>query len=157
MKSLRDLYSRRSQAVHADIKPSNVLFEAGLLASGVLDVKLKDDDIILHLFGHGWKATEKVKEVKPLSTLVLSALILPEAKVADGMSIQTITVSWQEIVKHLEKNWDTAYEIPPEKWEEIIAGAFKKEGYHEVILTPRSGDGGRDVIAIRRGVGTVKF
>lgn len=42
-------------------------------------------------------------------------------------------------------------------WEEIIAGAFKKEGYDEVILTPRSGDDGRDVIAIRKGIGTVKI
>src|ERR1700674_1689501 len=29
-----------------------------------------------------------------------------------------------------------------ERWEEIVAGAFKKAGYDEVTLTPRSGDHG---------------
>src|SRR5215472_7722472 len=38
-----------------------------------------------------------------------------------------------------------AYQIPPEKWEEIVAGAFKKAQYDEVTLTPRSGDRGRDI------------
>jgi restriction system protein len=47
--------------------------------------------------------------------------------------------------------------LPPEKWEEIIAGAFKRARYDEVILTPRSGDHGRDVIAVKHGVGCVKI
>ena len=37
-----------------------------------------------------------------------------------------------------------------------VVGAFSKANY-EVTLTPRSGDFGRDVIAIRRGVGCVKI
>jgi restriction system protein len=45
-----------------------------------------------------------------------------------------------------------ASQLTPEAWEELIAGAFKKDGYDEAILTPRSGDHGRDVIAIRRGL-----
>jgi restriction system protein len=40
---------------------------------------------------------------------------------------------------------------------EIIAGAFVKAGFDEVILTPRSGDHGRDVIAIRKGIGSIKI
>jgi restriction system protein len=47
--------------------------------------------------------------------------------------------------------------MPSEKFEELIAGASKKDGYDEVILTPRSGDDGRDVIAIKKGVGSVKI
>jgi restriction system protein len=38
----------------------------------------------------------------------------------------------------------------------MVAGAYDKAGY-EVILTPRSGDYGRDVIAIRRGVGSIRI
>lgn len=41
--------------------------------------------------------------------------------------------------------------------EEIIAGAYKTAGFDEVILTPRSGDLGRDVIAVKRGIGTVRI
>jgi restriction system protein len=162
LKRSRDLFPQGSYALHSDIKPSNLLVSDfgdaldGLV--GVYDPGLKD--FILKVPHHG--SVNKVEPEqepteKPVSTLILSALIVPEAKVADGLSIQTITVSWQAIVKYLEKNWDHAHEIPPEKWEEIIAGAFKKEGYEEVILTPRSDDGGRDVIAIRKGIGTVKI
>jgi hypothetical protein len=32
-------------------------------------------------------------------------------------------------------------------------GAYKKVGFEEVILMPRSGDYGRDVIAIKKGLG----
>lgn len=41
--------------------------------------------------------------------------------------------------------------------EEIVAAAYDKEGFDEVILTPRSGDYGRDVIAIKKGVVSLKF
>ena len=44
-----------------------------------------------------------------------------------------------------------------EKWEEMIAGAYSRAGFDEVILTPRSGDYGRDVIAIRKGIGCIKI
>jgi restriction system protein len=40
--------------------------------------------------------------------------------------------------------------------EEIVAGAFKRARYDEVTLPPRSGDFGRDVIAVKHGVGCVK-
>jgi restriction system protein len=39
----------------------------------------------------------------------------------------------------------------------LVAGAFKTENYDEVTLTPRSGDGGRDVIAVKHGVGCVRI
>jgi restriction system protein len=38
----------------------------------------------------------------------------------------------------------------------MIAGIYKESGFDEVILTPRSGDYGRDVIAIKRGVGSIR-
>lgn len=155
LKRSRDIKVQGSFPIHSDIKPSIWLIDnfEGLYDSGLKEFLLK----VPH---HGSaRAVDLEVEAaeKPVSTLIVSALIVPEATVADGLSIQTITLSWQAIVKHLEKNWDHAHEIPPEKWEEIIAGAFKAEGYDEVILTPRSGDDGRDVIAIRKGIGTVKI
>jgi restriction system protein len=48
------------------------------------------------------------------------------------------------------------YQISWEKWEELIAGAYKAAGFDEVILTPRSGDRGRDVIAIKKAIGTIR-
>ena len=79
----------------------------------VYDPGLKD--FLLKVPHHGsanGPEPEEETAKKPVSTLILSALIVPEAKVADGLSIQTITVSWQAIIKYLEKNWDHAHEIP---------------------------------------------
>jgi restriction system protein len=88
--------------------------------------------------------------------LSVTSIIIPERPVAEGTLIRGTGVIWHEIVQHLGSNWDFAYELPSERWEELIAGAFKKAGYDDVTLTPRSGDHGRDVIAIRRGFGCVK-
>jgi restriction system protein len=41
--------------------------------------------------------------------------------------------------------------------EEIVAAAYERAGWDEVILTPRSGDHGRDVIAARKGFGAIKI
>jgi restriction system protein len=49
-----------------------------------------------------------------------------------------------------------AYQIPARKWEEIIAGAYQRAGFDEVTLTPHSGDFGRDIIAVKRGLGSVR-
>jgi hypothetical protein len=38
----------------------------------------------------------------------------------------------------------------------LIAGACHKAGCESVILTPRSGDHGRDVIAVKKRVGIVR-
>src|SRR4029450_11755683 len=43
------------------------------------------------------------------------------------------------------------------KVEELIAGAYVREGWPEVVLTPRSADGGRDVIASKPGIGAIRF
>lgn len=57
----------------------------------------------------------------------------------------------------LRGDWSKAYQISPRTREELIAGAFEQDGYDEVILTPRSGDFGRDVVASKRGVGCVRI
>ena len=89
--------------------------------------------------------------------LSISSVLIPERRVDDGILIKSTSYIWNEIVQQLASNWLLAYRLPPEKWEEIIAGAFKTTQYDEVILTPRSGDHGRDVIATKRGVGCVKI
>jgi restriction system protein len=39
----------------------------------------------------------------------------------------------------------------------VEAGAYWKAGFDEVTLTPPSGDHGRDVIAVKRGLGTIRI
>jgi restriction system protein len=90
-------------------------------------------------------------------TLSVSSLIIPERNVSDGILIRSTSDVWAEIVQRLGSDWSVAYQLTPEQWEELVAGAFKKAGYDDVTLTPRSRDYGRDVIAIKHGIGCVKI
>jgi len=81
---------------------------------------------------------------------------VPGSRTAEGTLIEAVTVPWFDIIELLSKNPILAFEIPPRKWEEIIAGAYHKAGFDEGTLTPRSGDHGRDVIAVKRGLGSVR-
>jgi restriction system protein len=90
------------------------------------------------------------------ASLSLSSIIIPESVTNEGVLVKATSLVWYEIVQMLGNDWRVAYQIPPEKWEEIVAGAFKKASY-EVMLTPRSGDHGRDFIAFKGGIGCVKI
>jgi restriction system protein len=89
--------------------------------------------------------------------LSLSGIVIPVGKTDCGSLIKSTASVWIGIAKRLENQWSLAYDIPPAQWEEIIAGAFDHAGFDSVVLTPRSGDHGRDVIATRNGVGCIKI
>lgn len=89
--------------------------------------------------------------------LVISGIV-KSLKPADyGKIIRANTIVWAEVCRQLVDDWTKAYEIPAEKWEEIVAGAFDIAGFDEVILTPRSRDHGRDIIALKHGLGSIKI
>ena len=44
----------------------------------------------------------------------------------DGRLIRAVAVPWFEIVRMLQQDPASLYQIDPFKWEEIIAGAYKK-------------------------------
>ena len=103
------------------------------------------------------RVVDRISEGAKQATLSISSLIIPGEKTAEGVLITSTSAIWRELVDKLGSDWSLAYKIPSDKWEELVAGALKNDGYDEVTLTPRSGDHGRDVIAIRRGVGCVKI
>jgi restriction system protein len=88
--------------------------------------------------------------------LLMQAVIVPSTKTDEGTLIEAVTLPWFSIIALLEKSPNIAYELSWEKWEEMIAGIYKESGFDQVILTPRSGDHGRDVIAIKHGVGSIR-
>jgi restriction system protein len=118
-------------------------------------------------FKDAWQIDESGEGLRAtVSTLVtasrkvglsISGLIIPEQKSAEGLLVKSTSLVWRAIVEQLSMDWSRAFEISAYNWEEIIAGAFHKAGFGQVVLTPRSGDFGRDVIAIRKGVGTIKI
>jgi restriction system protein len=91
------------------------------------------------------------------ASISVSSLIIPERRTAEGILVKSTSAIWSEIVERLGSDWNTAFQLTADQWEELIAGAFHKAGFDEVTKTPHSGDHGRDIIAIRHGFGCVKI
>lgn len=88
--------------------------------------------------------------------LVMKSVLLFGETTDEGKIVEAVTLPWFEILELLKNDPNAAFQIPPDKWEEIIAGAYSQSGFDEVTLTPRSGDYGRDVIAVKKGIGTIR-
>jgi len=100
-------------------------------------------------------AAMQARETNP--SLVITSVVVPQEQTSEGLLIKSHASLWVELVTLLGKDWSLAYELSPRRWEEIIAGAFDRMKFDEVILTPSSGDFGRDVIATKRGIGAIKI
>jgi restriction system protein len=87
----------------------------------------------------------------------LQAVVVTGARSTEGAIVDTVAPAWLEILRLIDKDPGCIYDIPPRKWEEIIAGAYERSGFDHVTLTPRSGDAGRDVIAEKTGWGCLRF
>jgi restriction system protein len=100
--------------------------------------------------------TNDVRSVTAISDLLLQAVIVVGDKRTEGRLIEAVAIPWFNIIDLLKKDPSVAFQIPAYKWEEIIAGSYRKAGFDEVILTPRSGDAGRDVIATMHAIGSIR-
>ncbi len=85
------------------------------------------------------------------------AVVTVERKVPDGEIIKLMDPYYTQLLDAIRKDPDFIYQIDHRMWEEVIAASYERAGFDPVILTPRSGDLGRDVIAIKKGFGSVKF
>jgi Restriction endonuclease len=92
----------------------------------------------------------------PLTQLLLQTVVNPDQGADRGKIVEAVLLPFFDIIEILKKDPSAAFQIPWDKWEEIIAGIYKQSRFEKVILTPRSGDYGRDVIAEKRGLGTVR-
>jgi restriction system protein len=61
---------------------------------------------------------------------------------------------WAQPAERRDPNF--MFQIHWRKLEEIVAGAYEQAGW-ETILTPRSGDERRDIIATKTGVGSIRI
>ena len=73
----------------------------------------------------------------------------------DGQLIQYIEIPWLAIAEEILRDPEFLYKFDPRKFEEFIAASYDREGW-EAELTPRSADGGRDVIATRNDFGSIR-
>jgi restriction system protein len=94
-----------------------------------------------------------------LPSITLKAVVLDlGGRTDEGIMVRAVLDPWYDIMRLLEHDPSIAYEIGWRKWEEMIAGAWERtKFFDEVILTPRSGDKGRDVIATKRGQFSIRI
>jgi restriction system protein len=94
----------------------------------------------------------------PAEPILLQATVVKlGAKVDEGRLIETVLFPWYEIIRRLKQDPEFLHRIEWHTMEQVIAGAYKREGW-EVTLTPRGvNDGGKDVIATRPDFGTIRF
>jgi restriction system protein len=76
---------------------------------------------------------------------------------AEGQLVAAAADPWFAIIRMMQRDPQAVFQIGWRELEEIVGGAWRQAGFDEVILTPRSGDRGRDVIATRRGVGSIRL
>lgn len=89
---------------------------------------------------------------------VSQTVVIPYDKTFEGELIRAQTIPLIAILKKIMEAPARMYDVDPRKWEEIIAATYDQSGlFDEVTLTPRSGDLGRDVIAVKKGFGSVRL
>lgn len=92
----------------------------------------------------------------PGMELLLQTIIIPGPGVTDGIRVEAAVVPWRMIAANMKSDPNFLRQVPPRRLEELIAASYDEAGFDEVILTPASGDEGRDVIATKRGFVNVR-
>ena len=105
---------------------------------------------------HDWARFEVMVRSQQFAKLALSAVVTKGEKNLDGNIILAVLPAWDEIMQWIDKDPTCVFKIDPWKWEEIIAACYERSGF-TVTLTPRSGDLGRDIIAVKDGFWSVRF
>ena len=92
-----------------------------------------------------------------LPEITLKALLVFGDRTHEGTLVKAVALPWFSILERIRRDPQATLQMDPRMWEEIIAGAYEKAGFDEVILTPRSGDKGRDVVATKNGIGSIRI
>jgi restriction system protein len=97
-----------------------------------------------------------IKLTRDVSLLMQTVVVLG-SHTNEGDLIEAVTVPWRAIARWIEKDPTIMFQLGPRQFEKFIAGWYKKAGFDEVILTPHSGDHGRDVIAVKKGIVCIRI
>jgi restriction system protein len=93
----------------------------------------------------------------PAPEFVVKTVLEVAGPTSEGELVRAVAVPWFMFLEMIQRDPESIYQIDARVWEELIAGAYSRAGFTDVILTPRSGDYGRDVVATKRGVGTIRI
>jgi restriction system protein len=79
-------------------------------------------------------------------SLLLGVIVEGYADHDDGQLIRLVAPAWWLLEELLQKDPELLFKLGDRKFEELVATKYDAEGYL-VVLTPRAGDNGVDVIA----------
>ena len=99
----------------------------------------------------------KAEEIVLPPVLLQAEIIRAGPNIDEGQLVIGVAIPWFEIIREIAKDPKCRFQIPWRKLEELIAGAYEREGWERVILTPRSGDRGRDIIVEKHGIGSIRI
>jgi restriction system protein len=92
---------------------------------------------------------------RPLDVM-LQAVVSLGKNTSEGAVVEAVSIPWLAFIAHIKRNPDRLHEIDWRKWEEIIAGGYKEAGF-SVVVTQRRGDKGRDIIATKSDLLSVRY
>jgi restriction system protein len=79
--------------------------------------------------------------------LVQAEIVIFGDRTAEGQLVKNVGVLWFEILNRLKADPEFWFKLNWRQLEELVAGAYVRQGCSRVEVTPRSSDGGVDVIA----------
>lgn len=94
--------------------------------------------------------------IDTLPAILMQAVVSLGEKTHEGHRILAVTLPWFTLIEEIERDGAYLNQIDWRKLEELVAGAYEQAGY-EVILTPPSADRGRDIVAVKQGVCSIRI
>lgn len=90
--------------------------------------------------------------------LLQSEIITLGDRTADGAIVSAVRLPWFKISEEIRNNRQFLQQFPGNHraFEGFLAGIYDQHGF-EVVLTPQRADGGRDVIATRPGICSIRI
>jgi restriction system protein len=111
-----------------------------------------------HIDNEVLEAADEATANISLPVIILNFVIVFASGGGDeGQLIRACGPAWFSILEQLDKSPDVFLKMTPREFEEFLAGAYHRSGFARTILTPASGDGGRDVIAVHEDFGTIRI
>jgi len=94
--------------------------------------------------------------IESLPPILMQAVVSLGEQTPDGHRIHVVTWPWFRLIEEIQRDPACLNQIDWRKLEELVAGAYEQAGY-DVVLTPRSADRGRDIVAVKHGVCSIRI
>jgi restriction system protein len=121
---------------------------------------LDDESASMYLTTKGERWLHIMRAVRALDSemnlVIPVGFVEPVVRLDEGALVEAVYPAWLFLLSRLRSEPDLLHGLHWRIVEEIVAAAYDREGW-EVILTPRSGDLGRDIIATRRDIGAIRI